>query len=238
MFIVRGMIRLTFQGEELRSSPMKGGDFFGVICLAGLADTRPYTTTAMRQCELCTLSRNDMRRLVAQHPQIGDVVMEFARQRLREITQDVNEAKTTIEHTKSRKDVVRRMREHRRRLELASMTDMKGRRWTRRKRWRRRRGTEAHERALRSHPPRAVRPTSGPRRGEPGLMKLRKRAQGLSRGPAATRTAARPNGATPTRRARGRRAGLGRLSVRRRASNRSATSSRREIGARAGREEV
>ena len=178
MFIVRnGMIRLTFQGEELRSSPMKGGDFFGVICLAGLADTRPYTTTAMRQCELCTLSRNDMRRLVAQHPQIGDVVMEFARQRLREITQDVNEAKTTIEHTKSRKDVVRRMREGTDvGLELASMTDMKGKEVDATKTVAAAKGAQkrANELFDRIHLARYV-ATNGPKeRWNRGLMKLKK----------------------------------------------------------------
>ena len=58
MFIIKaGMVKLSVAGDELQSSPMKGGDFFGLICLAGLSDIRPYTTTAMRQCQLCTLSR-------------------------------------------------------------------------------------------------------------------------------------------------------------------------------------
>ena len=83
MFIIRsGMVRLSVMSEELRSSPMKGGDFFGVICLAGLSDIRPYTTTALRQCQLCTLGREDMRRLVARHPLLGDILLDFARRRL------------------------------------------------------------------------------------------------------------------------------------------------------------
>ena len=82
MFIIRsGMIRLTVHGLELRSSPMKGGDFFGVICLAGLSDIRPYTTTALRQCQLCTLSRADMQKVVALHPEMADVIMAFAKRR-------------------------------------------------------------------------------------------------------------------------------------------------------------
>lgn len=97
MFIIRsGMIRLTVHGLELRSSPMKGGDFFGVICLAGLSDIRPYTTTAIRQCQLCTLSRADMQKVVALHPEMADVIMAFAKRRLNEITSDVKEAKKSI----------------------------------------------------------------------------------------------------------------------------------------------
>lgn len=97
MFIIRsGMIRLTVQGHELRSSPMKGGDFFGVICLAGLSDIRPYTTTALRQCQLCTLSRADMQKLVALHPEMADVIMAFAKRRLNEINSDVKEVKQSI----------------------------------------------------------------------------------------------------------------------------------------------
>ena len=67
----------------------KGGDFFGLICLAGLSDIRPYTTTAMRQCQLCTLSRDDMQRLIGMHPEMSDRLMEFARVRLAEIKADV-----------------------------------------------------------------------------------------------------------------------------------------------------
>ena len=90
MFVIKsGMVKLSVQGDELLSSPMKGGDFFGVICLAGLSDIRPYTTTAMRQCQLCTLSRDDMEMLVGMHPEMGDLLMDFARVRLAEIKADV-----------------------------------------------------------------------------------------------------------------------------------------------------
>ena len=90
MFIIKaGMVKLTVAGEELQSSPMKGGDFFGLICLAGLSDIRPYTTTAMRQCQLCTLSRDDMQRLIGMHPEMSERLMEFARVRLAEIKADV-----------------------------------------------------------------------------------------------------------------------------------------------------
>jgi len=90
MFIIKaGMVKLTVAGDELQSSPMKGGDFFGLICLAGLSDIRPYTTTAMRQCQLCTLSRDDMQRLIGMHPEMSERLMEFARVRLAEIKADV-----------------------------------------------------------------------------------------------------------------------------------------------------
>jgi CRP-like cAMP-binding protein len=90
MFIIKaGTVKLTVAGQELQSSPMKGGDFFGLICLAGLSDIRPYTTTAMRQCQLCTLSRDDMQRLIGMHPEMSDRLMEFARVRLAEIKADV-----------------------------------------------------------------------------------------------------------------------------------------------------
>ena len=90
MFIIKaGMVKLTVTGDELQSSPMKGGDFFGLICLAGLSDIRPYTTTAMRQCQLCTLSRDDMQRLIEMHPEMSERLMEFARVRLAEIKADV-----------------------------------------------------------------------------------------------------------------------------------------------------
>ena len=103
MFIIRsGMVRLSVHDEELRSSPMKGGDFFGVICLAGLSDIRPYTTTAMRQCQLCTLGRDDMRRLVARYPRLGDIVLNFARTRLQEINGDVKE---TLSHSTKKLNV-------------------------------------------------------------------------------------------------------------------------------------
>ena len=49
---------------------MKGGDFFGVVCLAGLSDVRPYNTTAVRQCQLCTISRDDMKELVVRPPAV------------------------------------------------------------------------------------------------------------------------------------------------------------------------
>ena len=78
MFIIKaGMVKLSVAGDELQSSPMKGGDFFGLICLAGLSDIRPYTTTAMRQCQLCTLSRDDMQRLIGMHPEMSETLMEF-----------------------------------------------------------------------------------------------------------------------------------------------------------------
>ena len=90
MFIIKaGMVKLTVAGDELQSSPMKGGDFFGLICLAGLSDIRPYTTTALRQCQLCTLSRDDMQRLIGMHPEMSERLMEFARARLAEIKADV-----------------------------------------------------------------------------------------------------------------------------------------------------
>ena len=90
MFIIKaGMVKLSVAGDELQSSPMKGGDFFGLICLAGLSDIRPYTTTAMRQCQLCTLSRDDMQRLIGMHPEMSERLMEFARVRLAEIKADV-----------------------------------------------------------------------------------------------------------------------------------------------------
>ena len=90
MFVIKsGMVKLSVAGEELQSSPMKGGDFFGVICLAGLSNIRTYTTTAMRQCQLCTLSRDDMQMLVGQYPELGYTLMEFARARLVEINKDV-----------------------------------------------------------------------------------------------------------------------------------------------------
>ena len=94
MFIIKaGMVKLTVAGDELQSSPMKGGDFFGLICLAGLSDIRPYTTTAMRQCQLCTLSRDDMQRLIGMHPEMSETLMEFARVRLAEIKADVAAAR-------------------------------------------------------------------------------------------------------------------------------------------------
>lgn len=94
MFIIKaGMVKLSVAGDELQSSPMKGGDFFGLICLAGLSDIRPYTTTAMRQCQLCTLSRDDMQRLIGMHPEMSESLMEFARVRLAEINADVAAAR-------------------------------------------------------------------------------------------------------------------------------------------------
>ena len=94
MFIIKaGMVKLSVAGDELQSSPMKGGDFFGLICLAGLSDIRPYTTTAMRQCQLCTLSRDDMQRLIGMHPEMSESLMEFARVRLAEIKADVAAAR-------------------------------------------------------------------------------------------------------------------------------------------------
>lgn len=94
MFIIKaGMVKLSVAGDELQSSPMKGGDFFGLICLAGLSDIRPYTTTAMRQCQLCTLSRDDMQRLIGMHPEMSETLMEFARVRLAEINADVAAAR-------------------------------------------------------------------------------------------------------------------------------------------------
>ena len=74
---------------------MKGGDFFGVICLAGLSDIRPYTTTALRQCQLCTLSRA-ICKSGGLHPEMADVIMAFAKRRLNEITSDVKEAEQSI----------------------------------------------------------------------------------------------------------------------------------------------
>jgi hypothetical protein len=108
-------VRLTVDGTELLSSPMKGGDFFGVICLAGLSDVRPYTTTAMRQCQLCTLSRDDMEMLVGMHPEMGDLLMEFARARLAEIQADLAASKSFANRTNGDTDTG---------TELASMTQI------------------------------------------------------------------------------------------------------------------
>lgn len=116
MFVIKsGMVRLTVDGTELLSSPMKGGDFFGVICLAGLSDVRPYTTTAMRQCQLCTLSRDDMEMLVGMHPEMGDLLMEFARVRLAEIQADLAASKSFANRTNGDTDTG---------TELASMTQI------------------------------------------------------------------------------------------------------------------
>ena len=59
-----------------------------------MSDIRPYTTTAMRQCQLCTLGRDDMRQLVSRHPRLGEILLEFARRRLAEIKVDVKEAQS------------------------------------------------------------------------------------------------------------------------------------------------